>query len=542
MMKKNVFMNNLANKIKLFGFTAAATLLFAPNVLADTSCNIAAGEIASVTTGENTVCYTTLTNALKAATTGSVVRVEDSYTVSGSYELRNVTAYADFILDLNGKTISGGGSAVLIHNDISDMTIIDSVGGGAIVNTGTGNAVLLQGKEEGGVTIKGGTFTAGKDSIAIRSIKNGKHVIIDAKNQGDVVINGSTGIYVSKGGSIEFTNGTINSEGYGIALFDNSSLHFYNGEIYSNGFALTGTHGQSNGATMVIDNGYIEGKVAAIYQPYNGTTTINGGELTGGIGILARQGQVIINNGTVTATGTPGEEVWLGTKDSIAPNGVAIIIDNKTESYTDAKASLITNAGTFISTYDEAVVSLDADLDIVVNGGTYYPTVNKDFIKNEAVKSKETQDGILVGLEHEVHIQVLGSGIARLDAIAGEKISLLEFESKYKTINYERSSVTDADGNVIAFSEGCFIMPDSDVFVVLFFDYGEPAAPPKESEDEPEENPDKEPEDKPSTSEDSDKEDEENKLPDTGVIQYTGLAIICLSAGLIVVKRLRDNM
>ena len=114
--------------------------------------------VASVTAGASIDKYQTFEEALTAAqgTKDSVLTLLDDITTAQI----SITD-GDFVLDLNGKNLSGADSAHLIgvwmtnSNTPAKLTIRDSAGNGIIENTGSNTSVYCQG---GDVTIEGGTL------------------------------------------------------------------------------------------------------------------------------------------------------------------------------------------------------------------------------------------------------------------------------------------------------------------------------------------------------------------------------------------------
>ena len=113
--------------------------------------------VASVTVGALIDKYQTFEEALRAAqkTKDSVLTLLDDITTAQI----SITD-GDFVLDLNGKNLSGTDSAHLIGVWMTDstpakLTIRDSAGNGIIENTGSNTSIYCQG---GDVTIEGGTL------------------------------------------------------------------------------------------------------------------------------------------------------------------------------------------------------------------------------------------------------------------------------------------------------------------------------------------------------------------------------------------------
>lgn len=136
------------------------------------------------------------------------------------------------------------------------------------------------------LTIESGTYKSG--DCAIQASNNG-HLII---NDGDFTAQEFAVIAFNQGTTVEINGGDFTA-------IDNAV-------IGGNGTATSG------GTTMVINGGTFRGNITSngyiacgIYHPQNGELIVNGGtfEVTNGVGILVRGGQVVINDVNVTTTG-----------------------------------------------------------------------------------------------------------------------------------------------------------------------------------------------------------------------------------------------
>ena len=115
--------------------------------------------VASVTVGASINKYKTFEEALAAAqkTKGSVLTLLDDIALTARISIID----GDFVLDLNGKKLSGADSDHLIgvwfndEREPAKLTIRNSAGNGTIENTSGNTSVYCQG---GDVTIEGGTL------------------------------------------------------------------------------------------------------------------------------------------------------------------------------------------------------------------------------------------------------------------------------------------------------------------------------------------------------------------------------------------------
>ena len=101
---------------------------------------------------------------------------------------------------------------------------------------------------------------------------------------------------------------------------------------------------------------------AAIYFPGRDTLTVGGGTITGLHGIVARAGSVVVNGGSITATGTGAGEA-LGDSDIVVPYAAVVYDTSANYPWHAAGAAATINGGTIVSAVEPCVVQLSADGD-----------------------------------------------------------------------------------------------------------------------------------------------------------------------------------
>ena len=139
-------------------------------------------------------------------------------------------------------------------------------------------------------------------------------------------------------------------------------------------------------STITISGGTLTSTgTAAIYQPQSGTLTITNGNITGKIGIVARQGNVKVTGGKITANGEAGTTDYVGDAKNAEgeliqlPLGVAVVVDNTESAYPNTAKVEITG-GTFDTT-DTPVASFGKIAsDIVVKGGKFNKKVDTMYV------------------------------------------------------------------------------------------------------------------------------------------------------------------
>lgn len=166
-------------------------------------------------------------------------------------------------------------------------------------------------------------------------LHGGTLTIEDAKGTGKITVGDNTNVMsplqLTKSGKTDVTK--------------TATLIVNGGHLEGNSFAICGNGNPDRINTKVIINGgklSIKSKTgAAIYQPQDGETIINGGEITGATGIEIRSGKLEVNGGKIVGTEVPV---------TVTPNG------NGTTS---------TGAGIAVAQHTTKL-----PIEIIINGGT----------------------------------------------------------------------------------------------------------------------------------------------------------------------------
>ena len=208
--------------------------------------------------------YDTLAAAINAAGTGGTVKLLADITGQTV-----IPAEKDIVLDLNGKTMTHTGTT--LYNS-GKLTVRDSSAdkSGKIVSTGN---VGIGVNHDSTTTIEYANIEAVEGAV-ITGYATGAEITIQ------------NGIFVVSDNAVIAGNG-------------NSTDH--NGAERKNANTITINGGKFTG--NIKTTGYI---ACGIYAPWKDIVTVNGGEFTvnNGIGIVARAGQVKVNGGTFTCTGS----------------------------------------------------------------------------------------------------------------------------------------------------------------------------------------------------------------------------------------------
>ena len=208
--------------------------------------------------------YDTLAAAINAAGTGGTVKLLADITGQTV-----IPAEKDIVLDLNGKTMTH--TETTLYNS-GKLTVRDSSAdkSGKIVSTGN---VGIGVNHDSTTTIEYANIEAVEGAVITGYATGAKITIED-------------GIFEAS------DNAVIAGDG-------NSTDH--NGEEREKANTITINGGKFTG--NIKTTGYI---ACGIYAPWKDIVTVNGGEFTvnNGIGIVARAGQVKVNGGTFTCTGS----------------------------------------------------------------------------------------------------------------------------------------------------------------------------------------------------------------------------------------------
>ncbi len=201
--------------------------------------------------------------------------------------------------------------------------------------------------------------------------------------------------------------------GYGVWTDGYGHTLTVNGTIISNGYYAITSNGSENG-NLVTDSSIIINKGAvvsapngiAIYHPEKGTVTINGGEISGHTGVEMCAGDLIVNGGSITATGDNTDVT--GSQNAIM-DGAAISVINRnypggipTAKINGGTIKAIGNGALAVKAYDykgNAVAEwTDASEYVEVNGGTFYGEVDnlEKYIPETSEVVSGESDGFVV--------------------------------------------------------------------------------------------------------------------------------------------------
>lgn len=259
---------------------------------------------------------------------------------------------ADFVLDLNGKTLSASGRAFDAVGTNATLAILDGVGTGKIYGSGIDGAVggVICGQQEGFcLNIYGGSLIYKKASG--KTVLSGGVVSV-AQNNAQINIHGG----VLNGSAQTNTSGT-----YGSALFlgnvgSNKTFTMTAGRLIGGSAQYGGTAYLGNYVTARFTGGVLQGGTAT---DEGGNLRINGNSTTNRTTVSMENCMLV--NGTVTGAFSGGNAYFINTDATIRncyfESGKA----------TNTGGNLRTGAATKLTVRDSLVVNGRAN-----NGGNLY--------------------------------------------------------------------------------------------------------------------------------------------------------------------------
>ena len=311
------------------------------------------------------------------------------------------------------------------------------------------------------VNLDGHTLTAPKTAI----LNDGKATL--TIHDGNIVSEGHVGVMVKDRTTttlsscnvtgLEGAVGTGTAVGATINIKGGTYIATDNAVIAGNG---SKRDGEANKIT--IDTGTFKGQIktkgyiaCGIYAPWKDIITVNGGdfEITDGVGVLCRGGQVNINGGTFTTSGDGTG--WVGdNKNQIACKALVLDTDAKYSDWENAK--IVVNNGSFS---DSTPTNFVADGYGVVKDGDWYKVVAATEATDEAsLTSAISKDGaisvnksiVIKSKPLSVNGDVTSINVAKNSTISSEYKS----STSYKTLSYYIA------GGLLC-GEGTIVAPDA---------------------------------------------------------------------------------
>ena len=313
--------------------------------------------------------YETALTAINKAPAGSTVVLLKDCSESGRAPevTKNVT------LDLNGKNLTFSSMTV---DKGGNLTIKDSGTGGTYNGLGANYSVCVK---------RGGIFNLESGTLTNSSSASGTSNVVVRVEGGTATAPAASTANI-KGGKIE-TNGTpvfVRDPG--------ATVNVSGGDLVGSGLACIAGNGSEGmgGTTINISGGTLTANpydatsaACGIYHPNEGTLKITGGTInvTGGVGVLMRGGQMDMTGGVINAlgdiskTGTVGDSRVVVTSSGVIFDRDANYPAVATTKVNISGSSKVNGAKQAIELINENKAA-DAETAITVTGGTYSSDVS----------------------------------------------------------------------------------------------------------------------------------------------------------------------
>ena len=313
--------------------------------------------------------YETALTAINKAPAGSTVVLLKDCSESGRAPevTKNVT------LDLNGKNLT---FSYITASNGGNLTIKDSGTGGTYNGTGANYSVYVK---------RGGIFNLESGTLTNSSTASGTSNVV-VRVEGGTATTPAASTANIKGGKIE-------SKGTPVFVRDpGATVNVSGGDLVGNGLAcIAGNGSEGMGGTSInISGGTLTAKpyddtsaACGIYHPNEGTLKITGGTInvTGGVGVLMRGGQMDMTGGVINAlgdiskTGTVGDSRVVVTSSGVIFDRDANYPAVATTKVNISGSSKVNGAKQAIELINENKAA-DAETAITVTGGTYSSDVS----------------------------------------------------------------------------------------------------------------------------------------------------------------------
>lgn len=314
--------------------------------------------------------YERTSTAINEAPTGSTVVLLKDCSENGRAPgdvKKNVT------IDLNGKNLTFSSMTV---SKGGNLTIKDSGTGGIYTGTGANYSIYVR---------NGGIFNLESGTLANSSTASGtSNVVIQ-------IFGGNTKTPVASTANIK--GGKVESKGTPVFVaYPGATVNVSGGDLVGSGLACIAGNGSEGmgGTTINISGGTLTANpydatsaACGIYHPNEGTLKITGGTInvTGGVGVLMRGGQMDMTGGVINAlgdiskTGTVGDSRVVVTSSGVIFDRDANYPAVATTKVNISGSSKVNGAKQAIELINENKAA-DAETAITVTGGTYSSDVS----------------------------------------------------------------------------------------------------------------------------------------------------------------------
>ena len=358
-----------------------------------------------------------------------------------------VAKYQDF-----SNSISANGTYKLLKDVTVTARIVPGILAGNIIIDLNGHVLTSSASDYGILLSRAGSATSSKTYSLVDNSENGggKFVVMQAKNTAIQVQGKYNTVTIGKG---------VLVEGGCVALLSENDVLTVEGTIDGkNDFAIATNGSATKNATITIKDGaVVKSNTVAVYLPGTGTTTIEGGEISGATGVYVKSGTLNITGGSVTGTGAKADYNYNG--NGANSTGNAVVVDNCGYPGGDPVVSI--TDGKFTSANNDAIGSYgNGEHEAVqhfISGGLFSSEI-PDELCVEGKTSKETTlvDGYYTIVEKEYVAQIgdkkyetLAEAVAAATAEDYTVILLADIDLGADALNIDKAITINGDGHTI---------------------------------------------------------------------------------------------
>jgi|GEM_PF-1937278 len=285
------------------------------------------------------------TDALSKASSGDHISLKANILIPKDLAADKAVSISKAVtLDLNGKTLTGGNTNIR-NIDVASggaLTLIDS----ADTDKNGGNGKIITDTD----------FTSGTSGAS--------YGIIEVLNGGSFTMNSGE---ISAARATPLTNGQ-----YGVGVNGKAAVTINGGKIEAGWYAVSGNGASAaqDGTTVTVNGGTLHSTMDyAIYNPQDGTVTINGGVVGGAAGaVCMRDGNLTVNGGTISSEGTGNTGDW-GDGTGNLNNFAIALPDNTANAYGIATATI--KGGTFSASGNANTCYKGTSAALTIKGGAF---------------------------------------------------------------------------------------------------------------------------------------------------------------------------
>jgi Hint domain len=269
---------------------------------------------------------------------------------------------------LYGVIVNGGNGTVVNAGSItgywgirfrgSSTDIMDNLPGGVVAGSHYG----IQFTENSfGTIVDAGSISGGTDAVQFAAVA-GNRLIVDPGAAFAGRVDGGNTLGATAASTLELASGasagTLNGLGASIVHF--ADIEVDTGALWRlQGDALGAGYGIDVAGTLVNQSGSLGSVVmlaaGASFRNLVGATVSSGANARQGVVYGTGTGVTIINNGTVTDTGSSGDGIALMHGGTITNGAIATLIGYSTGVFVTAAVGVVTNSGTILGNYGVAL-------------------------------------------------------------------------------------------------------------------------------------------------------------------------------------------